>query len=364
MARNSEQKSTREIRFRAIRRLRRGRRVLTTAIVVGITIAAGLLGTAGPAHAVQFPPQLSKSFAASTIQVGQTTTLTFDVYNPEPNDPIVNVNFTDNLPTGLVVATPPNTTLPDPACGGALSASAGSGTVSLSGGSVPAGGYLCVFSVDVTGTTAGPKHNVTSQLTADTTNPNDTIDPGSPATADIQVAPACTQTISGTVNSVYTGPGTTCINNARVNGSIYVNSGTTAIIQNSSIGGSINASNPTGLTVCGSQVASALNVSGSTGFVLIGDPTDDACAGNTIGGSVTLSRNTAGVEVAQNTRIGGTLTLSSNSGSGPFLPDDTSPEVEGNAISGNLTCYGNGAVKNDGQSNHVSGSRTGQCAGL
>jgi hypothetical protein len=189
-------------------------------------------------------------------------------------------------------------------------------------------------------------------------------DPGFWGLDDVVVVNACTQTVSGTVNSVSTGPGGTCVSNATVNGSVTVNPGTNAIIQNSSIGGSINASNPAGLTLCGSRVGSAVNVSGSTGFVLIGDPGDDACTGNTIGGSVTLSRNTAGLEVSQNPRIGGSLTLSSNSGSGPFLPDDANPEVEANTISGNLPCFGNSAVTNHGQPNHVSGSRTGQCAGL
>jgi hypothetical protein len=97
--------------------------------------------------------------------------------------------------------------------------------------------------------------------------------------------------------------------------------------------------------------------------VLLGDPGDDNCAGNSFGSGVTLSNNHAGVEVSHNSRIGGTLTLSGNSGTALF--DDAHPEVEANTIFGNLNCYGDSPIaSNDGQHNTVNGARNGECAGF
>src|SRR5207248_4162769 len=148
-------------------------------------------------------------------------------------------------------------------------------------------------------------------------------------------------------------------------GHIDVGAGTSAVITNSSTGGNVTATNgPAGISLCGDNIKGAVKVSGSTGFVLVGDPSHDACPGDTIGGNVQLSGNTAGVEVSHNTSIGGNVNLTNNAGPGPF-PDDNVPEVEANPISGSLGCSGNTpppGVKNDGQANTVTGSRTGQCA--
>ena len=52
-------------------------------------------------------PTLSKAFGAASIVIGQATSLTFTVDNPNPTfTTLTNVNFGDSLPGGLVVATP------------------------------------------------------------------------------------------------------------------------------------------------------------------------------------------------------------------------------------------------------------------
>jgi hypothetical protein len=180
---------------------------------------------------------------------------------------------------------------------------------------------------------------------------------------DIAVS-TCTQTVSGTVRSVTVTNGKTCISNATVNGAVKVKPGANVAITNSTITGSISARKPSGFTLCGSDVGGLVRVSGATGFVLIGDPGDDVCAGNSITGSIVLTHNTAGLELSHNPKIGGSVTLKSNSGSGPFLPDDANPEVEANVIGLNLTCTSNSAVTNDSQPNTVGGNSVGQCAGL
>jgi len=110
------------------------------------------------------PPEINKTFGTTNLITGETTSLTFTITNPNPNGAtsLTGVAFTDTLPAGLVVATPNGLT---GGCGsGTITATAGSGTISLSGATL-AGGGSCTFSVDVTGTTAGTYEN-TVQVTS------------------------------------------------------------------------------------------------------------------------------------------------------------------------------------------------------
>ena len=67
------------------------------------------------------PPTVSKAFGAASILIGQSTSLTFTVTNPNPTfTTLTNLSFADSLPGGLVVASPNglvNT------CGGNINAS-------------------------------------------------------------------------------------------------------------------------------------------------------------------------------------------------------------------------------------------------
>ena len=97
------------------------------------------------------PPTISKVFGASTIFLNGTTSLTFTINNPNAVA-LTGVSFSDTLPSGLVVATPNGLS---GSCGaGTIVAAAGSSSISLSGGTMPANGN-CVFSVGVTGRTTG-----------------------------------------------------------------------------------------------------------------------------------------------------------------------------------------------------------------
>jgi LPXTG-site transpeptidase (sortase) family protein len=84
---------------------------------------------------------LSKRFSPSTFNVGQTTTLIITLQNPK-NTPYTGVNVTDNLPTPLIVAGNPTTT-----CGGNVTATTNS--VSLTGGTIPAGSPTSVGSCEI-----------------------------------------------------------------------------------------------------------------------------------------------------------------------------------------------------------------------
>ena len=79
--------------------------------------------------------------------------------------------------------------------------------------------------------------------------------------------------------------------------------------------------------VCGSTIRGNVQVSDSAGPVVIGYAAV-GCAVNSISGSLTLLRNTHGVQVIGN-RVGGGVTAVSNSGAGPF-PADTVARITGN----------------------------------
>jgi uncharacterized repeat protein (TIGR01451 family) len=119
--------------------------------------------TASASVTVVAPPSISKAFAPTSIPVGGSTSLSFTLTNPAANTvALTGVGFSDTLPAGLAVANTPNV---NNTCGGTATAVAGSGSVSLGGGSI-AINSSCTFSVDVTGTTAGPKTNTSGAVTS------------------------------------------------------------------------------------------------------------------------------------------------------------------------------------------------------
>ena len=110
---------------------------------------------------VGFPPTVAKEFGAASIPLGGETSLTFTIDNPNGTATLSGIGFTDNLPTGLVVATPNGIS---GTCG-LITAAPGGSTVSLSGALLPPG-IPCSFSVHVRGTTPGQKDNTTDAVFA------------------------------------------------------------------------------------------------------------------------------------------------------------------------------------------------------
>jgi uncharacterized repeat protein (TIGR01451 family) len=132
-----------------------------TTVVAGLPSNVFLAGTFQFVAAV--PPVLTKAFNPASINVGDTTLLAFTITNPNATVPLSGVGFTDNLPAGVVVATPNGLT---GSCGGgSITAPAGSGTVSLTGATLAAGAS-CTFSANVVGTTPGIKPNTTTAVTS------------------------------------------------------------------------------------------------------------------------------------------------------------------------------------------------------
>jgi uncharacterized repeat protein (TIGR01451 family) len=145
------------------------------AAIAGAGLVASLM--ASPASASVTPIQLQKVFGAAMIPVGGTTSLTFNLFNPDESVEQSAIAFTDTLPAGLVVSTPNG--LSSSLCGGTITATAGTNTISLAGADLVATA-LCSFSVNVTGIAPGVQNNST---TVNSTEGG----AGTPATATITV---------------------------------------------------------------------------------------------------------------------------------------------------------------------------------
>jgi phospholipase C len=124
-------------------------------------------GSGGPAQPA--PPAIAKTFNPSMIALNGTSTLTFNLSNPNAGTALSGIGFSDSLPAALVISTPNGLT---GGCGGGtITATAGSGSVGLTGATL-APRASCSFSVNVTGTMEGTKNNMTSAVTSNEGNGN------------------------------------------------------------------------------------------------------------------------------------------------------------------------------------------------
>jgi|GEM_PF-1063801 len=112
---------------------------------------------------IEAPPTFTKAFSPDAIIAGTVSTLTFTIDNSVASIDAMALDFTDVFPAGLVVATPPNASTT--CTGGVVTALAGSGTVSYTGGTAAASSS-CTVSVDTTTTIGGAYANTTGDLTS------------------------------------------------------------------------------------------------------------------------------------------------------------------------------------------------------
>jgi uncharacterized repeat protein (TIGR01451 family) len=132
-------------------------------------------GNSGPASAdltVDSRPGFSKSFAAASIGLGDTLTLTFTIDNSNNASDAFSLQFTDTLPAGLEIEGPSNLTTDCPVNeSGSLTATPGSQVVSYAQGNdifspgtpLPAGAS-CSISVDLTAIEPGSQVNRSGAL--------------------------------------------------------------------------------------------------------------------------------------------------------------------------------------------------------
>jgi hypothetical protein len=145
---------------------------------------------AGAALVVVGPPTMGLGFAARSVPVAGTTTLAFTLADPAANPvAVTGVTFSDELPGGLRVAADPTVT---GTCDGTVTATAGSSTIALSGGSI-ATGAACTLTVAVTGAAEGFAQDTTSAISSDNggTGPGATasVFVGSPPTLSAAFSP-------------------------------------------------------------------------------------------------------------------------------------------------------------------------------
>lgn len=120
-------------------------------------------------------PGFTKAFSPDTVLFGGRSTLTFTIDNTANGSNAFNMAFTDNLPSGMVVASPSNAST---TCdGAAVSAPAGGGVISFGsdftdpfGANVDAGAS-CTVSVDVLGNSVGSLGNTSGELTSTVSGP-------------------------------------------------------------------------------------------------------------------------------------------------------------------------------------------------
>ncbi len=112
---------------------------------------ASILGFVGPSF--------DKNFLPSTIGPGSVSTLIFQIVNSSPS-PVTDLAFTDNMPVGMTVSGSPNIFNE---CDGVVTATAGSGTISLTDGRVE-GSAICQIMVNITSSTPGVHSNTTGVL--------------------------------------------------------------------------------------------------------------------------------------------------------------------------------------------------------
>jgi hypothetical protein len=184
----------------------------------------------------------------------------------------------------------------------------------------------------------------------------------STSTAQSQLV-RCMTVVTGKVNGGLTVTGSTCVNNATVNGGITVLPGAALSLNSSTVHGGVTSAHGKAVTFCASLIDGSSTVSSTTGFVLIGDNGDDgySCGGNDLRGTLNLSANAGQIELGGN-QIKGGASISGTSGVGPTV-ENLITEIEGNRISGQLSCSNNNPAPTDGGSpNSATGGGVGQCA--
>lgn len=128
------------------------------------SVEGGTGATTSATLAVVAPPTIAKAFSPTSITQDTVTRLTFTLANPSGNTTaLAGVAFSDALPTGTLVAAPSG--LSGSCGGGTIAAVPYSGSVMLSGATLPIG-VSCTFSVNVTGSAIGSYTNTTGNVSA------------------------------------------------------------------------------------------------------------------------------------------------------------------------------------------------------
>ena len=143
----------------------------TSGAVSSTTPLVGTGNTASATLVVLSKPTISKTFTPAFMASGGTTALQLVITNSSTTSALSNVSFTDNFPANLLVATP---NALSSTCGGTATATAATGLVSLTGGSI-AINSSCTINVNVTSSVIGSYNNTTSGVSSTQTGSAGTV---------------------------------------------------------------------------------------------------------------------------------------------------------------------------------------------
>ncbi|MDX2041721.1 MAG: hypothetical protein SF097_10740 [Acidobacteriota bacterium] len=125
---------------------------------------SGAGGTATATLNVFAPPTVAKAFVPTSVALNGQSTLNIVITNPAGNPGgLTGIAISDTFPAGLEVSSP---LVSSNSCGGTFSPTIGATSISLTGGAIATAGNSCTISVNVRGTTAGAKNNVTGNVSS------------------------------------------------------------------------------------------------------------------------------------------------------------------------------------------------------
>jgi uncharacterized repeat protein (TIGR01451 family)/fimbrial isopeptide formation D2 family protein len=130
------------------------------AFVSAIAFTSISLGLFTPNPAVAQVSSLNLQFTPAIVNPGEVSRVSITLFNSAISQALTNSALTNNLPPGMTVANPPNSST---TCGGTINATPGANSFNLAGGTVPAKvGFIdgrCTFAVDVVTTVQGNSIN-------------------------------------------------------------------------------------------------------------------------------------------------------------------------------------------------------------
>ncbi len=240
--------------------------------------------TATAALFVVAPPNLGTSFGVGAVNVNGVTSLTFTLINPNLQSSLTGVGFIDSLPSGLEVASP---NAISNSCGGTLSATAGSTNIILNAVTM-APSALCKISINVKGTTPGPKDNNVQPNSA-----NGGAGTASLATLNVAGPPQLTKSFSKAFISV---GGVATLTYSVTNPNTVPMTG---VVLSDSLPSGLVVASPNGLAVsgCGTKIV----VSAAGGAINVGNAT--VISGTPCVVSLSIMGTTEGMKVLANSPI-------------------------------------------------------------
>lgn len=236
-----------------------------------VTSAQGVTNNSAASGLVTyFPitPEVSKSFAPNPTTAGSTVTLTYSVISRD-TVALTNFGFTDVLPGGLLLASPPNLAN---SCGGPAGSISGTSTVTVTGMTITAAASLgalgptCKISFSVLVPAAPPSQTPTNTILASSVVNDQALKPLSNASAVLTVGP--TPTPVPTYSKAFSPSAVARANNSTLNIN-FINPAGAPALTNVSItdtlpAGLIIAAVPTANASCG-----APTITGVVGTTLI-----------------------------------------------------------------------------------------------